>query len=148
MAQNESIARDTVEVKASRLFQDERWRKADITSDILTDLPMAIVSLLIEAYEDDSRDSEYIVYYLIIGPPEQGRLPIRMGVKHPDEGWFIEVAGFDAYELRSIEDGDEYEVGDAISNALSDQDGEALVSALTETKGDWLMIRKVQGNNE
>jgi len=98
--------------------------------------PMAVVRLRVE--EEDVDDT---VYYLIIGPPEQGGLSIRMGVKNPDEGWFIDVAGFDAYELKSIEDDDKYEAGDAISDALSVEDGEALVTALTGTKCDWLMIR-------
>jgi len=128
-----------VEVKRKWVFPDS-WRQAEITADFC--FPMAVVSLHVEEEEVDD------TVYLIIGPPEQQGLSIRMGVKHPDTNWFIDVAGFDAYELESIEDGDEYEVGDAISNALSYEDGEALLSALTGTKGDWLMIRKVQGNNE
>lgn len=140
MPQNDCLP---VEVKRKGFFLDNSWRQAEIRADMCFGFPMAVVVLCVE--EEDVDDT---CYYLIIGPPKQGSLSIRMGIKNPDEGWFVDVAGFDAYGLESIEDGDGYEAGDAISNALSYEDGEALVSALIGTKCDWLMIRKVKGINE
>jgi hypothetical protein len=137
MPKPDSTARMDVQVRL-RDFLDDRWRNTCASAEVFTILPLAVVSLRVETFEDEGYDSPTIDYYLIIGPCYETQFPITMLVWVPDVSYSV-IAEWDGYGMVMIND-ESHPPGGTLSDALFDG-SEDVLTALLETTGGPLSIR-------
>ena len=126
-------------------FLGDRWREADVTVEVFSILPFAVVCVAVETSDDEGFDPRTINYFLLIGPAlldNNGQLPIVLLAWGQDMNYST-LTSWDGYWMDSPESSrDEIQVpGDLLSDALLNGDADGVLNALLGAVGVPLLIR-------
>lgn len=139
----------TVEARSGE-YLGPRWRQTEVEAEVSQLGPFALVSLDLEAFDDEP---SYLVfglqYFLRIGPPHQDRWTIEAFVEVPDGMGFSKLGAWDSYdyELRASWRHDD-EPGDMLNNAVYEGDADALLESLQGMGGTLVELRPASSEED